>query len=52
MPRTFEKKRDAERTLSVIETQLVHDDWADPKRGAVKKADYAEQRVTQLNDLV
>jgi hypothetical protein len=34
LPRTFEKKRDAERTLSMIETQLVQDDWADPKMGA------------------
>ncbi|HEX8935755.1 MAG TPA: N-terminal phage integrase SAM-like domain-containing protein [Pseudonocardiaceae bacterium] len=47
IPQTFEKKRDAERTLSMIETQLMHDDWADPKRGAVKLADYAEQWVTQ-----
>jgi integrase len=31
----------------MIETQLMHDDWADPKRGAVKLADYAEQWVTQ-----
>ncbi|MDQ4094290.1 MAG: N-terminal phage integrase SAM-like domain-containing protein [Actinomycetota bacterium] len=31
----------------MIETQLVQDDWADPKRGAVKLADYAEQWITQ-----
>ncbi len=47
LPRTFEKKRDAERTLSMIEIQLAQDDWADPKRGAVKLADYAEQWIIQ-----
>jgi integrase len=47
MPRTFEKKRDAERTLSMIETQLAQDDWADPKRGAIKLAGYAERWITE-----
>jgi hypothetical protein len=39
------KKRDAGRTLSVIETQLMHDDWGDPKKSAVKLAGYVEQWV-------
>lgn len=30
LPRTFETKRDAERTLSVVESQLIADDWTDP----------------------
>jgi integrase len=47
MPRTFEKKRDAERTLSMIETRLAQDDWADPKRGSVKLTDYAERWITE-----
>jgi integrase len=47
MPRTFEKKRDAERTLSMIEAQLAQDDWADPKRGSVKLADYAKRWITE-----
>jgi len=47
LPRTFEAKRDAERTLSVIETQLIQDDWTDPKRGAVKLTGYAEQWITE-----
>ena len=47
MPQTFEKKRDAERTLSMIETRLMQGDWADPKRGAIKLADYAEQWIAQ-----
>jgi integrase len=47
MPRTFEKKRDAERMLSLIETQLVQDDWADPKRGGLKLAVYAERWVEE-----
>jgi integrase len=47
LPRTFEAKRDAERTLSVIETQLIQDDWTDPKRGAVKLTGYAERWITE-----
>ncbi|MGH3832275.1 MAG: tyrosine-type recombinase/integrase [Pseudonocardiaceae bacterium] len=47
LPRTFEAKRDAERTLSVIETQLMQDDWTDPKRGVVKFGDYAQRWITQ-----
>jgi integrase len=47
LPRTFEAKRDAERTLSVIETQLMQDDWTDPKRGIVKFSDYAQRWITQ-----
>lgn len=47
LPRTFEAKRDAERTLSMIETQLVQDDWTDPKQGAVKLAGYAERWITE-----
>jgi integrase len=47
LPRTFEAKRDAERTLSMIETQLVQDDWTDPKRGTVKLVGYAERWITE-----
>lgn len=47
LPRTFETKRDAERTLSAVETQLIQDDWTDPKRGAVKLSDYAERWITE-----
>ncbi|MGH3915090.1 MAG: tyrosine-type recombinase/integrase, partial [Pseudonocardiaceae bacterium] len=47
LPRTFETKRDAERTLSVVETQLLRDDWTDPKQGAVKLSDYAERWITE-----
>jgi integrase len=47
MPRTFEKKRDAERTLSMIEAQVAQDEWADPKRGAVKLNGYAERWITE-----
>ncbi|MBV8540573.1 MAG: site-specific integrase [Pseudonocardiales bacterium] len=47
LPRTFEAKRDAERTLSVVETQLIQDDWTDPKRGTVTFGDYAQRWITQ-----
>src|SRR3954447_14773370 len=47
MPQTFEKKRDAERTLSMIETRLMQDDWADPKRSRIKLTDFAEQLIAQ-----
>jgi integrase len=47
LPRTFEAKRDAERTLSVVETQLIHDDWTDPKRGTITFSDYAQRWITQ-----
>jgi len=47
LPRTFETKREAERTLSVVEIQLVQDDWIDPKRGAIKLTGYAERWITE-----
>ena len=47
LPRTFEAKRDAERTLSVVETQLIQDDWTDPKRGTITFSDYAQRWITQ-----
>jgi integrase len=47
MPRTFETKRDAERTLSVVEAKLMLDDWTDPRRGTVTLDDYAERWITE-----
>lgn len=47
LPRTLETKRHAERTLSVVESQLIADDWTDPKRGTVKLVDYAERWITE-----
>ncbi|MGH3928827.1 MAG: tyrosine-type recombinase/integrase, partial [Pseudonocardiaceae bacterium] len=47
LPRTFETKRDAERTLSVVEVQLMRDEWTDPKRGVVKLGDYAGRWITE-----
>jgi hypothetical protein len=43
LPRTFETKRNAKRTLSVVETQLVQDDWTARSRGTVKLGDYAQR---------
>ena len=45
MPQTFEKKRDAERTLSMIESQLVQGNWADPK------GEQSSLRITQNSGL-
>jgi integrase len=44
---TYERKSDAERALSIIETQMIAGEWADPERGKVKLGDYAAAWIAQ-----
>jgi integrase len=46
-PQTFERKSDAERYLTLMEAQLVRNEWVDPTRGQVKVAEYAERWIAQ-----
>jgi integrase len=46
-PRTFERKVEAERYLSLIEAQLAQGEWIDPARAKVRLRDYAEQWIDQ-----
>ena len=46
-PRTFESKREAEKWLSITESQLLGGDWIDPARGKVKLVDYAQKWITE-----
>jgi integrase len=42
-PRTFARKREAERYLSVIQGQIAQDDWTDPQHAKIHLRDYAEK---------
>ena len=44
---TYERKGDAEKALSVIETQMIRGDWIDPVRGRIKLRDYAATWIEQ-----
>lgn len=46
-PETFERRSDADRALSLIESQMARGEWTDPERGKVKLADYAETWITE-----
>ncbi len=46
-PETFERKSEAERYLSLVEAQIVRQEWIDPERGKVKLGDYARQWIVQ-----
>jgi len=46
-PETFGRKSDADRVLSLIESQMARGEWTDPERGKVKLADYAETWITE-----
>ena len=46
-PETFERKSDADRALSLIESQMARGEWTDPERGKVKLVDYAETWITE-----
>ncbi len=46
-PQTFARKSEAERFLSLIETQLARNEWINPARGKVKLTDYAENWIKE-----
>ncbi|GAA4078998.1 site-specific integrase [Actinomadura miaoliensis] len=46
-PKTFERKSDAERWLSLVEAQIFNGDWTDPDRAKVRLGDYAAKWIDQ-----
>lgn len=50
-PDTFARKSDAERYLSLIESQMTRGEWIDPERGKVTMQEYAERWITQRPNL-
>lgn len=46
-PRTFARKAEAERYLSLIEAQMAHGEWTDPARAKILLRDYADQWIDQ-----
>lgn len=46
-PETFEKAKDAERWLTLVEAQIIRKEWIDPDRGKVRLADYAERWIVE-----
>ena len=50
-PETFARKSDADRYLSLIESQMSRGEWLDPERGKVTVKDYAERWIVQRPNL-
>ena len=50
-PDTFARKSDADRYLSLIESQVSRGEWIDPERGKVIVKDYAERWIAQRPNL-
>lgn len=50
-PETFARKSDAERYLSLVESQIIRKEWIDPERGKVKLGDYARRWIEQRPNL-
>jgi integrase len=46
-PRTFARRSEAERYLSLIEAQIARGEWIDPARATVQLRDYATQWIDQ-----
>ncbi|MFD0856150.1 hypothetical protein ACFQ07_28180, partial [Actinomadura adrarensis] len=46
-PETFARKSDAERWLSLVETQIHNGDWTDPERAKVKLGEYASKWIQE-----
>lgn len=46
-PETFRTKRDAERWLAVVESEVVRGEWTDPDAGRVAFSDYAASWVEE-----
>jgi hypothetical protein len=44
---TFERKANADKALSLIESQIVRGDWTDPERAKVTLSEYAGIWITQ-----
>ncbi|WFE25764.1 tyrosine-type recombinase/integrase [Solwaraspora sp. WMMD791] len=50
-PETFARKSDAERYLSLVESQLARREWIDPDRARVTLGDYAQRWIEQRPNL-
>ena len=46
-PNTFPTKKDAERWLVVVESQMVRGAWTDPQRAAIPLGAYADKWITE-----
>ena len=46
-PKRFDRKKDAERYLSIIESEQLRGEWVDPERGKVRLQDYASNWIVQ-----
>ncbi|WP_250214477.1 tyrosine-type recombinase/integrase [Acrocarpospora catenulata] len=44
---TFERKGDADRALTLIESQIIAGEWTDPERAKIKLKDYAETWIKE-----
>jgi integrase len=50
-PQTFARKAEAEKYLSLVETQMARGEWIDPERGKIRLQDYAERWITERPNL-
>jgi integrase len=50
-PQTFERLKEAERWLTLVEAQMMRGEWIDPDRGKVRLQDYAERWIVQRPNL-
>ncbi|MFF4617877.1 tyrosine-type recombinase/integrase [Nonomuraea jabiensis] len=48
---TYERERDADKALSLIEAKLTTGDWTDPQRAKVKLGDYADKWISERTNL-
>ncbi len=46
-PETFERKGDADRWLSVVESEILRGEWSDPLLGRVPFAEYGDKWITE-----
>jgi integrase len=50
-PETYERKRDAERYLTMVEAEMVRDEWTDPEQVKITVRDYAERWIEERPNL-
>ncbi|MGH3674002.1 MAG: site-specific integrase, partial [Pseudonocardiaceae bacterium] len=46
-PETFERKGDADRWLSVVESEVLRGEWTDPLLGRMSLAEFGERWITE-----
>lgn len=50
-PETWERKRDAERYLTLVEAEMARDEWTDPEQVKITVRDYAERWIEERPNL-